>query len=54
MTEEEENMDYEEDYGNEDNIDIEADNIFEGKYEFLTINKFKINNIQIIMSIKEL
>ena len=36
MTEEEENMDYEEDYGNEDNIDIEADNIFEGKYEFLT------------------
>lgn len=36
MSEEEENMDYEEDYANEDNIDIEADNIFEGKYEFLT------------------
>ena len=36
MSEEEEIMDYEEDYANEDNINIDEDNVFEGKYEFLT------------------
>ena len=36
MSDDEENMDYEQDYINEDNLDDDNGNIAEGKYEFLT------------------
>ena len=39
MAEEDEIIDYQEDYGNEDNIDMDENEIVEGKYEFLTMDE---------------